>query len=301
MENFQHRERIRKLFAFSWIRCGNLSNIQIIILVPITLCIFLSFIMNCSCLNPSSQIQDDQTAMRQKGKNDKSLAMMREPGEMSIVRDHSNGYIFSPERLLDVKNEKTGNWTHQIFDYVDLKRFHQKIKTRLPQYEKIIKQEASKHGLDWTLIAAVIYQESRFNPRARSYTGVRGLMQLTLPTARELGVKNRLDPVQSIQGGVKYIKKLWERFEDIYGPDRMLFTLASYNIGYGHVRDAQRLAQLQGLDMKKWASVEQCLPLLMDEEYYPQTKYGYARGKEPVHYVKKIIAYYDILQKITYG
>ena len=301
VKNFQHREWIGKLCAFSCIRCVHWSSIHSIPSVPIALCIFLSFMINCSCLNRSSQMKDEPTVIKQSGEPDKTGASVRKKGGMSVVRDHSNHRSFSSERLLDVKKEKTDTWTHQLFDYVDLKRFHQKIKTRLPKYEKIIKQEASKHGLDWTLIAAVIYQESHFNPTARSYTGVRGLMQLTLPTARELGVKNRLDPVQSIQGGVKYLKKLWARFEDIHGPDRMLFTLASYNIGYGHVRDAQMLAQLQGLDMKRWASVEQCLPLLMDEAYYPQTKHGYARGKEPVHYVKRIIAYYDILRKITYG
>lgn len=299
--NFQHWQWIRKLTAFSWIRCANLSSIKIITLVTITLCIFLSLMMNCSCLNRSFQIKNDLAAMKQNGETDQILARIREKGGMSVMNHSRYGYSSSLERLLDLKKEGIGNWTHQVFDYIDLKRFHQKIKTKLPKYEKIIKQEASKYGLDWTLIAAVMYQESHFNPKARSYTGVRGLMQLTLPTARELGVKNRLDPVQSIQGGVKYLKKLWERFEDVHGPDRILFTLASYNVGYGHVRDAQMLATLQGLDMKTWASVEQCLPLLMDEEYYRQTKYGYARGTEPVKYVKRIIAYYDILRKITRG
>ena len=226
---------------------------------------------------------------------------LNEKEKKNIVKEHSNSCSTSHKRPLDLKKKGIGNGTHQVFNYVDLKYFHQKIKTKLPEYEKIIKQEASKHGLDWALIAAVMYQESHFNPKARSYTGVRGLMQLTQRTARELGVKNRLDPVQSIQGGVKYLKKLWNRFEDVHGSDRILFTLASYNVGYGHVRDAQMLAQTQGLDKKTWASVEQCLPLLMKEKYYRKTKYGYARGTEPGKYVKRIITYYDILQKITHG
>ena len=184
-----------------------------------------------------------------------------------------------------------------IFDYVDLKKFHARIDSRLPRYKGIIQRAAEKHGFDWRLIAAVVYQESHFNPRARSFTGVKGLMQVTLTTAKEMGISNRLDPEQSVKAGVKYLKKMFSRWEDIPEPHRMKFALASYNIGYGHVRDAQKLARKQGLDPKKWPSLEKTLPLLRLKRYYKQTKYGYARGTEPVRYVERITRYYDILRK----
>ena len=182
------------------------------------------------------------------------------------------------------------------FDYVDTVRFHDAIEKRLPRFEALIRREAGRYGFDWRLIAATIYQESHFNPRARSYTGVRGLMQLTLETAAEMGVNNRLDPEESVQGGVKYLARIYERFEDIPDLDRMLFTLASYNVGYGHVRDAQQIAIAKDLPPDKWSSIKETLPLLRKRSYFSQTRHGYARGTEPVRFVTRIQTYYDILR-----
>ncbi len=188
-----------------------------------------------------------------------------------------------------------------IFDFFDLKKFHQRIKTRLPKYEKIIKEESNRYGFDWRLMAAVAYQESHLNPRAKSYKGVRGLMQLTLTTAEEMEIESRLDPQQSIEGGIKYLSKIYKRFDKIEGLDRILFTLASYNIGYGHVRDAQKLARQNGLDTQKWASLKKTLPMLRVKKYYKKTKYGYCRGTEPVRYVNRVLTYYDILKRKSLG
>jgi membrane-bound lytic murein transglycosylase F len=192
-------------------------------------------------------------------------------------------------------HQKYYSGVHQ-FDYVDLVRFHAALSSRLPKYEAVIRREARRYGFDWRLIAAAIYQESHFNPRARSHTGVRGLMQLTLDTAAEMGVDNRLDPEASIQGGVKYMAQLYDRFDDIAGRDRMLFTLASYNVGYGHVRDAQQIARDKGLPPDKWGSLKETLPLLRLRAYYGKTRHGYARGTEPVRFVTRILTYYDILR-----
>lgn len=184
----------------------------------------------------------------------------------------------------------------EIFDYFDVKAFHRRIQTRLPKYQGIIERTAEEYGFDWRLIAAIVYQESHYRPRARSHTGVRGLMQLTLKTARDMGIDNRLDPGQSISGGVKYLKQLYDRYEDIDGWDRILITLASYNVGPGHIADARRLAMEQDLDPNKWTSVAEVLPLLSHKRYYKKAKHGYCRGSEPVEYVKRIVLYYDILK-----
>jgi len=183
-------------------------------------------------------------------------------------------------------------------DPFDLKRFHQRIKTRLPKYKKIIVEESIKYGFDWKLLAAVIYQESHFNPNAKSFTNVRGLMQVTTITAEEMGIKNRLKPSQSIKAGIKYLDKMVKKFDyldDEY--ERNLFALASYNIGYGHVIDAIQIAKDMGLDEIKWQSLKTTLPLLSKSKYYKKTKYGYARGWEPVQYVERILTYYDILKQ----
>ncbi len=189
----------------------------------------------------------------------------------------------------------------EIFDYVDLKKYHQRLDKRLPVYRDTIKNAAKKYGFDWRLIAAMIYQESHFNPRARSYTGVRGLMQLTLKTAEEMGIKNRLDPKQSIKGGVKYLKKLYDAFDKAKNPDKMLIALAGYNVGRGHILDAQKIAVEKGFNPNSWSALEEILPLLRYPRYYKKTKYGYCRGTEPVRYVSRIITYYDILKREAFA
>jgi peptidoglycan lytic transglycosylase F len=184
------------------------------------------------------------------------------------------------------------------FDYYDIKIFHQRIEKRLPKYKDIIIKQSERYHLDWKIIAAITYQESHFQPLARSYTNVRGLMQVTLDTAREMGITNRLDPYQSIMAGSKYLNKLYNRFDDINDHyQRLLFSIASYNIGYYHVRDAQNIAELKGVDKNDWHAIKTILPLLTKRKYYKATKYGYARGYETVNYVTKILTYYDILKQ----
>ena len=154
--------------------------------------------------------------------------------------------------------------------------------------------------MDWRLLAAIGYQESHWNPRARSPTGVRGIMMLTLNTAKHIGVKNRLDAEQSIMGGAKYFKIVLKRIPArIPEPDRTWFALASYNIGWGHVEDARILTERQGADPDRWVDVKERLPLLRQRKYYKQTRYGYARGNEPVQYVDNIRRYYETLQWIS--
>jgi len=170
-----------------------------------------------------------------------------------------------------------------------------KTESRLPKYEALFKEAANEHDLDWRLVAAIAYQESHWRPRARSRTGVRGLMMLTRTTAKEMGVKNRLDAEQSIEGGTAYFAKLHKRFDEVAEPDRTWLALASYNVGLGHVRDAQKITRTQGGDPDRWMDVKDRLPLLTKKKWYKKTKYGYARGYEPVHYVQNIRRFYDLL------
>jgi len=180
----------------------------------------------------------------------------------------------------------------------DLKAFHRGVELDLPQYRGMVREAARDYGFDWRLIAAMMYQESQFDPDARSHTGVRGLMQVTQRTAEDMGIEDRMDPEQSIRAGVGYLASLYDWFDDIEDEeDRLRFALASYNVGYGHVRDAQDILRERGEDTQSWSSLRESLPLLRMPEFYSKTRFGYARGTEPVRYVENVLTYYDILKK----
>jgi membrane-bound lytic murein transglycosylase F len=227
---------------------------------------------------------------------EQSLAWAVKKGNRDLLRAINEFMVEIEDNGILNKIRKQYYDDRNVMGKIDLKAFHRRLETRLPRFEPDIRAISEEYGFDWRLITAMIYQESHFNPRARSYTGVRGLMQVTLETAEEMGIDNRLDPKQSIEAGVKYLARLYSRFEDIEDhDDRLLFALSSYNVGYGHVRDAQKIARKKNRDPTDWTSVEEVLPLLSRPEYYTETRYGYARGHEPVRYVKNILTYYDIM------
>ncbi|MGL4446143.1 MAG: membrane-bound lytic murein transglycosylase MltF [Shewanella sp.] len=181
------------------------------------------------------------------------------------------------------------------FDYIDTRAFLRAIETVLPRYRPLFETHAGT-DLDWRKLAATSYQESHWNPNARSPTGVRGMMMLTEPTAKEIGITNRLDPEQSIRGGATYLRDMIKRLpESVPETERMWFALASYNIGYAHLEDARKLAQSMELNPNAWRDLKKVLPLLQKRKYYQKTRYGYARGSEAVHYVDSIRRYYDTL------
>ena len=181
------------------------------------------------------------------------------------------------------------------FDYVDTRTFLTRIDTKLPKYEALFKKYATPE-VPWLLLASISYQESHWDPKARSPTGVRGMMMLTRDTAKFVNVKNRLDPEQSIQGGAKYLSQLIKRLpESIPQDERIWFALASYNIGLGHLLDVRRLTKMKEQNPDSWAVVKDNLPLLHQRKWYTKTRYGYARGREAKHYVDNIREYLKTL------
>ncbi|UAM97026.1 transporter substrate-binding domain-containing protein [Polaribacter litorisediminis] len=176
-------------------------------------------------------------------------------------------------------------------DYYSLKN------NQISKYDDLIKQHATKIGWDWRLLASQVYQESRFDPVAKSWAGASGLMQVMPATAVSLGIKDVSDPHESIRGGTDYLDKLYNRFTDINDSiNRIKFSLASYNCGYSHVRDAQRLAKENNLDSTVWSdNVEKMILALSLPKNYnkPFIKYGYVRGEEPANYIEQIFERYD--------
>ena len=162
--------------------------------------------------------------------------------------------------------------------------------TDLSPYDELVKKEADKYGLDWRLLVSQMYQESKFNPKAKSFAGAQGLMQVMPRTAKEFGFSSLDVPENGIAAGIAYMNWLEKRFPgQLELQERIFFTLAAYNAGPGHVRDARKLARQLGKNPDKWfGNVEQAMLLLSKPQYYKKARFGYVRGKEPVNYVKEI-------------
>ena len=213
----------------------------------------------------------------------KFFKRIRENGELQRLLERAYGHV-------------------ENFDYVGTKIFMRHIGLRLPRYRDFFEEAAKEHNLDWRLLAAMGYQESHWDPEAISPTGVRGIMMLTRKTAGDLKIKNRLDPKSSIHGGARYFRKTLDRVDkNIPDPDRTWMAMAAYNVGYYHLQDARLLAKKLGRDPNRWIDIKETLPLLAKRKWYKQTRYGFARGWEPVQYVENIRSYYDILKWVDEG
>jgi membrane-bound lytic murein transglycosylase F len=169
---------------------------------------------------------------------------------------------------------------------------------KISKYDNLIKKYSAELGWDWRLVASLIYQESQFDPRSKSWAGAIGIMQLMPATAKHYGAKNPYNPKESIRAGFKYLKWL-DNFWKTYVPndeERIKFVLASYNIGFGHILDAMRLAKKYGANPQKWfGNVEKFLLLKSNKQYYtdPVVRNGYCEGKETVKYVREVLRRYE--------
>jgi membrane-bound lytic murein transglycosylase F len=171
------------------------------------------------------------------------------------------------------------------------------LQDRLPALRPLFETTARTHQQDWRILAAIGYQESRWNRNAVSSTRVRGLMMLTEDTAGALGINNRRDAAASIRGGAAFLARMHETVPDrVPEPDRTWLALAAYNIGYGHVEDARVLAESAGRDPDSWLDVREFLPRLEDAAWFSRTKHGYARGWEAVRFVDNVRSYLDVLE-----
>lgn len=203
------------------------------------------------------------------------------------VKEEKGGLFFNVMKKQYFKNKRT------IAKAKDSLRVD--LSGRLSPYDELVKKYARQYGQDWRLITAQMYQESKFDPQATSWVGARGLMQIMPATGRELGFSNLHDPEENIHAGVKYLHQLVNRFDaKIPMDERMRFALASYNVGYGHVLDARRLAREKGWNPDRWfGHVERAMRLLAKPAYYNRARYGFCRGGQPVHYVSNIQIRYD--------
>ena len=177
-----------------------------------------------------------------------------------------------------------------------LERYSRRIRPNTPDgaispYDDLAQKYADQYGFEWRLIVAQMYAESRFDPSVRSSAGARGLLQVLPRTAAEFGFHNLDDPEEGLHAGVRYLVWLLNRFEPtLPTADRMAFVLASYNAGYGHVKDARIVAKREGWDPDRWFdNVERAMLMLSRRDVANTVRYGYCRGSEPVRYVREIL------------
>ncbi len=183
------------------------------------------------------------------------------------------------------------------FAYEESREFQTHLGDRLPAYRSWFEQAAARSGTDWRLLAAIGYQESKWDARAESGDGAIGVMMLTADTAHAMGIKDRSNPQQSIFAGARYLARVRAMIpERVPEPDRTWLTVASYNVGFGHLEDARIITQAFGKNPDSWAEVRARLPLLAQERWYARARRGYARGWEPVQYVDRIQRYLRLLE-----
>jgi len=173
--------------------------------------------------------------------------------------------------------------------------FLNRIDSRLPKYKDVFVEAASQIDVHWTLIAAISYQESHWNPKAISNTGVRGMMMLTQKTAREMGIKKRTNPQESILGGAKYFQKTMNKLpKKIAKLDRIWMSLAAYNLGFKNIELARDLAKSKGLDPNIWVDVSMSLESVLKERYGKESN-EFVKHNHVIEYVNRVNLYYTTL------
>lgn len=214
------------------------------------------------------------------------------------LRDAVNAFFADAARTgLLQRLERAARSEVHDFEYLEAQRYQFDIAKRLPLLRAWFQESADEHGIDWRLLAAIGYQESRWLHDAASGDGAVGLMMLTDSTAKAMGVKDRQDSRQSIQGGAAYLAQVMKMVpQRIAEPDRTWLAVAAYNVGFGHLEDARILAQTHGRNADSWDDVSRYLPLLAEEQWYTQAKRGYARGWEPVRFVEQVRGFLSVLE-----
>ena len=175
--------------------------------------------------------------------------------------------------------------------------FHGHIATRLPHLRAPFEAAARETGLNWHMLAALGYQESRWRPAAVSPRGAQGVMMLMPVTAKKMGVSNVFSPDENILGGAKYLAYMRERIpKRITDPDRTWLAIAAYNIGIGHLEDARIITQMRKKNPDRWPEVRANLARLSDPRWHGRVKHGYANGLETLQFVERVSQFAAILE-----
>ena len=244
-----------------------------------------------------------------KGITDADLTILNEMTDCSILvfnaqgtdeirqMDTWVGYIKSSNQFNDLKNRYTGNFNPQ-------KRAQKGVRSRIiSPYDDLFKKYAKQLGWDWRMIAAVVYQESKFSISSHSHRGAQGLMQVMPQTGNYYGVNNLLDPEQNIIAGTNHLKRLQRIFSkyDLTHDELIKFTLAAYNAGEGRIMDCRNFAYAKGYDNNNWDEIVKIIPLMRDDSILDEesVKLGKFQGYETIDYIESVLSHYQAICEIT--
>ena len=201
-------------------------------------------------------------------------------------------------RVIGLVQDKSNENQIKEVSKIEYQKFYLHTQSRLPAWRSSFKKYAQQNDIPWTLLAAVAYQESKWDQMAVSHTGVKGMMQITRSTAEYIGIDDREDPIQSIKGGAFYLKYLYSKTPaNLSNFEKWAQALAAYNMGWAHLRDARRLALELNHSPNQWKEFKKIIPKLEEEKYNSNLTFGYARGRETVQFVDGVMGYYKLLNQ----
>lgn len=184
-----------------------------------------------------------------------------------------------------------------------LRRAEKGIKAEsVSPYDALFKEYAKELGWDWRMLAAVVYQESKFSISSRSHRGACGLMQVMPHTGASYNVTDLINPEQNLMAGTSHLKRLQNLYRgcDMTDHERIKFTLAAYNAGEGRIKDCRNLAKTRNMDENVWSDIVKVIPLMNDESILEDenVKLGKFKGTETIAYVENVMALYDAICQI---
>ena len=211
--------------------------------------------------------------------------------------DNWIGYIKASNEFEKLKNKYTGSFDPQ-------RKVEKGIKSKtISPYDDLFRKYAADLGWDWRMVAAVVYQESKFSIGSKSSRGAQGLMQVMPQTGKVYGVDDLLDPEANIFAGTRHLKRLQNLFRkyDMEQDELIKFTLAAYNAGEGRVADCRNLAASKGFDNNRWEEITKIIPLMREDSILEEesVKLGKFQGHETINYIESVLAHYKAICEIT--
>lgn len=241
-------------------------------------------------------VMHDDEAEEEEGLNlsrnldDCTVWAVKEEGQLKQVNSWIS-HITSHEYYYSTKKEFYGSFN-------PYKRVERGVRTRtISPYDDLIKEYARDLGWDWRMLAAVIYQESKFSINSRSHRGAQGLMQVMPQTAKYYEIEDLLDPEQNIKAGTKHLKRLQRLYSkcEMSNSERVKFTLAAYNAGEGRVADCRNFAASRQVDNNNWEEIVNLIPLMREDSILEEesVKLGKFNGYETIAYIDSVMSLYD--------